>query len=92
MLITLYAYELIQIDGAKCEDRSAPGHRLDQLIAGRADALRYMKSLPSEVKQKIVDAAITLEKLTSPGRKDDEVILSWRIEGDHRGAAGGNAA
>jgi hypothetical protein len=51
-----------------------------------------MKSLPSEVKQKIVDAAITLEKLTSPGRKDDEVILSWRIEGDHRGAAGGNAA
>jgi hypothetical protein len=74
VLITLYAYELIQIDGAKCEDRSAPGHRLDQLIAGRTDTLRYLKSLPSEVKQKIADAAVTLEKVTSSRRKDDEVI------------------
>lgn len=74
VLITLYAYELIQIDGTKCEDRSAPGHRLDQLIAGRADTLKYMMSLPSEVKQKIVDAAIALEKVTSPRRKDDQLI------------------
>jgi hypothetical protein len=26
-MITLYTYEIIVIDGTKCEDKSAPGHR-----------------------------------------------------------------
>ncbi|MBW0004169.1 MAG: hypothetical protein JO216_11845 [Hyphomicrobiales bacterium] len=80
VLITLYAYELIQIDGAKCEDRSAPGHRLDQLIAGRADTLRYMKALPAETKQKLADAAIALEKVTALRRKDDDLICRGGLD------------
>jgi hypothetical protein len=73
-LMALYASELIWIDGAKCEDRSAPGHRLDQLITGRADTLRFLKTEPAELKQKIVDAAIALERRTAPFRRDDELI------------------
>ena len=73
-LMALYASELIWIDGAKCEDRSAPGHRLDQLITGRADTLRFLKTEPAELKQKIVDAAIALERRTAPFRRDDELV------------------
>ena len=31
-LYSLYAFELIVIDGAKCEDRSAPDNRISQLL------------------------------------------------------------
>src|SRR5579883_2282352 len=65
-MMTLYTYQLIVIDGAKCEDVSAPGHRVEQLFSARAATLAYLKTKPADVKEKIVDLAIALEKKTAP--------------------------
>jgi hypothetical protein len=73
-LISLYAYELILIDGAKCEDSSAPSNRATQLFTQRAAALAFLKQQPPDLKSKIVEIAIALERKTAPLRKDDDLI------------------
>lgn len=73
-LISLYTYELIVIDGAKCEDRSAPGNRLSQFLTQRAAALNFLKQQPPDIKAKIVDIAIAFERKTAPLRTDDDLI------------------
>jgi hypothetical protein len=73
-VITLYTFELIVVDGAKCEDKTAPGHRIDQLIAARAATLAFLKKQPDEWKALIVNTAIAFEKRTAPLRKDDDLI------------------
>jgi hypothetical protein len=73
-VISLYTYELILIDGSKCEDRSAPGNHLAQLFKSRATALAFLKQQPRELKSKMVDLAIGLEQKTAPLRADDDLI------------------
>jgi hypothetical protein len=73
-MISLYTYELIVIDGFKCEDRSAPGNRVTQLFKSRAAALTFLKQQPADVKSKIIDTAIALEQKTAPLRKDDDLV------------------
>jgi hypothetical protein len=73
-LITLYAYELIVIDGAKCADASAPSRRADQLFMYGGRALNYLKAKPEELKAKVVDIAIGYEKRTEQWRKDDDLL------------------
>ena len=73
-VISLYTYEIIVIDGAKCEDRSAPSNHLTQLLKSRAAALAFLKQQPPELKSKMVDLAIGLEQKTAPLRTDDDLI------------------
>jgi hypothetical protein len=73
-LMSLYAFELIVIDGAKCEDRSAPDNRVSQLLTQRAAALNFLRLQPPDIKAKIVDIAIALERKTAPLRKDDDLV------------------
>jgi hypothetical protein len=73
-LISLYTYELIVIDGAKCEDRTAPAHRVDQLFMSRAATLAFLKKQSPELKAKIVDRALALEAGTAKLRQDDDLI------------------
>jgi hypothetical protein len=73
-VISLYTYELIVIDGAKCGDRSAPGNHLAQLFKNRAAALAFLKQQSPELKSKMVDLAIGLEQRTAPLRADDDLI------------------
>ena len=68
-LIALYTYQLILIDGAKCEDRSAPDNRMSQLFSARAATLVFLKKQPADLKSKIVDLSIALEKKTAPLRR-----------------------
>jgi hypothetical protein len=70
----LYAYTLIAVDGTKCEDRSAPGHRFDQVLEMDAPILKFLKAKPQKLKDKLVDAALGYEKLTAPSRKNDDVL------------------
>ena len=79
-LITLYTYELIAIDGAKCADHSAPSHRVDQLLMNNAPALAYLKAQPQELKAKVVDLAIAMEKKTAPLRKLDDLLCRSGLE------------
>lgn len=72
--MTLYAYELVVIDGAKCADGSAAGPRLDQLLMYDAPILKYLATKPAKLKTKTVDLAVAFEKHTAPLRKDDDVL------------------
>ncbi len=88
-LITLYTYELIAIDGAKCADHSAPSHRVDQLLMNNAPALAYLKAQPQEFKDKMVDLAIAMEKKTAPLRKLDDLLCRSGLEEMQAGIAAG---
>jgi hypothetical protein len=73
-LISFYAYEITVIDGAKCEDQSAPSNRVSQLLRNRAATLAYLKQQPLDLRMKVVEVAIALERKTAPLRKDDDLI------------------
>ncbi len=88
-LITLYTYELIAIDGAKCADHSAPSHRVDQLLMNNAPALAYLKAQPQELKAKVVDLAIAMEKKTASLRKLDDLLCRGGLEEMQAGIAAG---
>jgi hypothetical protein len=73
-LMVLYTYQLVVIDGAECEDQSAPSNRLTQLFRTQAPTLAFLKKQPADLKSKIVDLSIALENRTAPLRKDDDFI------------------
>jgi len=79
-MITLYTYELIVIDGAKCEDKSAPGHRLEQLLGARRETLAYLKQQPQEWKTNVVNIVLAFEKTTANLRREDDLICRGGLE------------
>ena len=79
-MITLYTYEIILIDGAKCEDKSAPGHRLEQLLSARRETLAYLKQEPQEWKSSVVAIAIEFEKKTANLRREDDLICRGGLQ------------
>jgi hypothetical protein len=79
-LMVLYTLQLIIIDGTKCADQSAPGHRIDQLLEDYGPVIAYLKTKPAKFKAKVIDAAITLEKRTASLRKDDDVLCRGGLE------------
>jgi len=79
-MFTLYTLELIIIDGAKCEDQSAPGHRAEQLMQFGGPALAYLGTQSNEFVADTVDIAIALEKKTAPLRKEDDLLCRDGLE------------
>jgi hypothetical protein len=79
-LISFYAYEITVIDGAKCEDQSAPGNRVSQLLANRAATFAFLKQQTPDLKMKVIDVAIALERKTAPLRKDDDLICRGGLD------------
>jgi hypothetical protein len=73
-LMLLYSYALIAVDGVKCEDQSAPGHRLDQVLEMDAPILKFLKARPQKLKDKLIGGVIGYEKFTAPLRKDDDEL------------------
>jgi len=88
-LITLYTYELIAIDGAKCGDKTAPDHRLQQLLMTNGPALAYLKTKPDAIKVSVVEIAIALEKKTAPLRKLDDLLCRDGLEQMQAGIVAG---
>lgn len=89
-LFTLYTFALIAIDGAKCADASAPSHRVDQLIENNRPILQFLKAQPAELKAKIVDLTLAIERDTAPLRKDDDVLCRDGLDQMQAGLAAGN--
>lgn len=79
-VIALYAIELIAVDGPKCEDGTAPSHRMDQLRYQEPAVFAFLKSRPAELKEKLVAIAIAYEQRTAPIRKDDDVLCSGGMD------------
>jgi hypothetical protein len=78
--LMLYALALIAIDGPKCEDQSAPSHRMDQSITGYRSILGYLKSQPTDVKTKMLAEAMAMEARTASKRKNDELLCHGGLE------------
>jgi hypothetical protein len=72
--MALYTYAIIIIDGAKCEDVSAPESRRMRLLTDYGEVLRFLKGRPASVKSTAVEVAIIIEKHTASVRKDDDLI------------------
>ena len=70
-MATLYAYAAIQIDGERCGDRSAPAHRLQQLMAWNPDIWPFIGSLPEADRSMIVKLVPLLERRTA-ARRDEQ--------------------
>jgi hypothetical protein len=79
-MLTLYTYEIILIDGAECEDQTAPAHRVEQLLQFGGPPLAYLKTQSNEFVAHIVDIAIALEKKTAPLRKEDDLLCRDGME------------
>lgn len=79
-LISFYAYEITVIDGAKCEDQSAPSNRVSQLLRNRAATFAFLKQQSPDLKMKVADVAIALERKTAPLRTDDDLICRDGME------------
>jgi hypothetical protein len=79
-MLALYTYELILIDGATCEDQTAPAHRVEQLLKIGGPALAYLKAQSHEIKAQVIDNAIALEKQTALLRKEDDLLCRDGLE------------
>jgi hypothetical protein len=73
-MIALYAYELIVLDGAKCEDQTAPGNRVSQLFSLNPALFSFLKSRPANLKEYVVTIALAFEKKTASLRGDDDLL------------------
>ncbi len=73
-MIALYAYELVVIDGAKCEDQSAPNNRASQLLSLNPATFSFIRSRPAALKEWLIAIALALEKRTAPLRRDDDLL------------------
>jgi hypothetical protein len=74
-MLSLYAYALIEIDGAECGDGTSVNHRMDQLLQARSDTLQYLASRPPAVKDRMADIAVWLERRTGPLRRHQDELL-----------------
>jgi hypothetical protein len=72
----LYALDLIYLDGPKCADVSAPGHRRDQLLTQNQDLIKYLVSLPIQTRMALGSQSLDVERATASFRHDDPVLCS----------------
>lgn len=71
---TLYALNIVTLDGTKCEDDSAPPNRFGQVVEQQRAVLDYLKSLSRADRMTIGTIALATEKATSEERGGDALI------------------
>jgi TonB family protein len=75
-LAFMYALDLVRIDGTKCADPSAPGHRADQLIFANAPVLKYLRGQSQASRFNTASISLALEKATADLRVPDKFLCS----------------
>lgn len=68
VMATLYAYGAIGIDGARCGDRSAPSHRLEQLMGWEGGIWPFLADMTPAHRQRAIDLAVLIEERTRARR------------------------
>ncbi len=76
----VYANVLTSIDGLRCADVSAPGHRFDQLRAQNRDLARFLTTQPRAMRMTIGTLALAFERGTADRRGNDEVLCSGGLD------------
>ncbi len=72
----LYNVALVQLDGTRCADSSAPSHRIDQLIQYGAPIFAYGRAMSADDRATAVRVATHVERATASVRTDDPVLCS----------------
>ena len=67
-MATLYAYSAIQIDGTRCGDRTAPAHRMQQLMGWNPDVWRFLAGLTEAERATVLMLVPLLESRTAAKR------------------------
>lgn len=75
-MMFLYIFDLATIDGPRCADVSAPGHRIDQLFFQNRPLITYLRGLPQAQRMQIGTISLDIEAATFPLRTDDAVLCS----------------
>jgi hypothetical protein len=74
--IWLYAYQLMVIDGTKCEDPSAPADRLVKFIEAYRPIILHLKAQPAAVKALAVELSLKMEQQLASKRENDSFLCS----------------
>ena len=75
----LYTLSVAIVDGTKCSDKSAPGHRIDQLMVNNRQIIQYVLNLPRADRMALGSMAVGLESATASVRPDDEVLCGGGV-------------
>jgi len=70
----LYQLALIDLDGPRCKDPTAPAQKLQLAMTNWAVIIRYGQSLPTEQQEVAKQSALKLEWATAPVRANDPVL------------------
>jgi hypothetical protein len=73
-VVALYVFQLHFIDGAICEDASAPGHHLLRFMTTFQPIFQGLKAKPVEERMKIIKLALQQEKRTRTMRWGDDFL------------------
>ena len=71
----LYTLSVAIVDGTKCSDASAPGHRIDQLVTNNRQIGQYLLSLPRADRMALGSMAVGLEAATASVRPEERSAL-----------------
>lgn len=74
VLVGLFSYELAVLDGTKCSDPTAVGHRMDQLMAN--PAWSYVDQIPDDLRHKMIDGVVRLETYSGAKRANDSILCT----------------
>jgi hypothetical protein len=84
---SLYALELITLDGPSCADPTAPGHHLDQLLIQHRPVWAYGKALPEADRATVIKVALAVERATASIRGPDDVLCGGGLAEIRQGLA-----
>lgn len=75
----LYELALIDLDGPRCKDPSAPAQKLRLAMTNWAVIMRYGQSLPPQEQEVVKQVALKLEWATAPVRANDSILCRGGI-------------
>ena len=79
-VFSLYALNIVGLDGERCADASAPGNRFQQVIDQSRPMLLYLRGLPRGDRMTIGSLSLAMEAATSDVRSDDPTLCSGGLE------------
>jgi hypothetical protein len=78
-LLWLYIYQVIKIDGLRCEDVSAPEGRKTQFLTGFRPIYQFVRDMPPDLQAKVFGTSLKMESAIAPKRSNDFFLCSGGI-------------
>jgi hypothetical protein len=78
--MSAYALLLVNADGVKCADQSAPAHHIDTILIRYHAPLEYLSRLPDDKKDLLIHKAISLEAKNARRRENDNYLCRFGLQ------------